>query len=155
MKDRLFQLMDALEITPNAFAETLKIERSTLSHIKSERSKPSLELVRKVLLSYPKVSSDWLIMGEGSMFKEIGDSREPNLFDQFNESPIVAQYEPKVSPSVETVVNKTSDSIPVVPSFETLPCEIDNAPQTKNKRQIERILVFYDDKTYEEYNQKC
>ena len=53
MKDRLFQLMDALEITPNAFAETLKIERSTLSHIKSERSKPSLELVRKVLLSYP------------------------------------------------------------------------------------------------------
>ena len=143
MKDRLFTLLDVLQVTPAQFAERLGIERSTLSHIKSERSKPSLDLVTKVLQSYPDISPEWLILGVGSMRKDVSEAVEPDLFSQpiAVESPVVMAPLPK-----EDAVTTSQESV-----VETKVSGVDVERQVRSERHIERILVFYSDKTFDEY----
>ena len=39
MKNRIFLLIETKELTPGKFADEIGVERSTMSHIKSDRSK--------------------------------------------------------------------------------------------------------------------
>lgn len=52
------------------FAASLDISLAVLSHIASGRNKPGVELLQKILLKYPSVSAEWLLLGTGSMDKD-------------------------------------------------------------------------------------
>lgn len=70
MVDRIKQVMEYYEETPNSFAEKLGVNRSNLTHIFSGRNQPSLDFAKKVLKAFPEVSTEWLIMGVGNMIKD-------------------------------------------------------------------------------------
>ncbi len=61
--DRIKQLMHDSELSAAAFADIIGVQRSSISHILSERNKPSLDFILKILQAYPSVSSDWLLKG--------------------------------------------------------------------------------------------
>lgn len=67
MIDRIKQLMDFKGMTAAVFADTIKVNRSSLTHIFTGRNQPSLELVRKILTAFPEVKPEWLVMGMGDM----------------------------------------------------------------------------------------
>ena len=138
MKDRLFQLIESLNLSNVQFADSIGIERSTLSHIKTERSKPSLELVHKIVKQYPEVSLEWLILGEGSMKHHTGDSHEPNLFDQLENSitpePVVVATPPVANSIVPEREISTPKAVALDSAFESV--------KHSSERRIERILVF-------------
>lgn len=69
MTERLQKIMDYAGVSPNKFAAILGIQRSSISHMMSGRNNPSLTVVQKILKSYPDISSDWLLFGEGNMLK--------------------------------------------------------------------------------------
>ena len=147
MKERLFQLIESLNLTNVQFADAIGIERSTLSHIKTERSKPSLELIYKIMKQYPEVNLEWLILGEGSMRHQSGDSREPNLFDQEIIEPNSAKA---MDPVVSIPSPKAPEPILSVPTS-SLKEEVKSVVNPSLEKRIERILVFYSDKTFDEY----
>jgi transcriptional regulator with XRE-family HTH domain len=60
---RFKYLMKLNDLTASAFADEIGVQRSSISHVLSGRSKPSLEFIQKILTRYPKVSADWLIAG--------------------------------------------------------------------------------------------
>lgn len=70
MKDRLFEIIENLNITPAEFADTIGISRSAVSSIKTGRTLPTLGIVAKIINAYPQISTDWLVLGTGSMYRE-------------------------------------------------------------------------------------
>ncbi len=137
MKDRIFQLLDEKNLTLTAFADEIGVERSTMSHIKAGRSNPSLDVAQKILERYPEVSADWLISGRGAMYRQRNDSREPNLFDDFD---VIAS-----STGSNTSQREQKKPLPLQPVTEKPPVR---------QRSLSRIIIFYDDGTFEEMDKK-
>jgi len=80
-KDRIELILQQEGISSGQFAAEIGIQSSTLSHLLNNRNKPSLEVIKKILNRYPEISSDWLIRGEGSMYRDSKKSQPLNLFD--------------------------------------------------------------------------
>jgi transcriptional regulator with XRE-family HTH domain len=73
MVERIKLIMEYKQLTPAQFAESLGINRSNLTHIFSGRNLPSLEFVRRILTTYPEISTEWLIMNVGNMITSSND----------------------------------------------------------------------------------
>ena len=65
MKERIYELCKALNITPNAFSVSLGLTRT---FAKSITGTTSARNVGKILSTYPTVNPYWLVLGEGDMF---------------------------------------------------------------------------------------
>ncbi|MBD2700228.1 helix-turn-helix transcriptional regulator [Spirosoma sp. BT702] len=67
---RLQELIDALDVSVLEFARKLGERRGEkVYHILHGRLKPSYDTIEKILMAYPQVNADWLLRGEGLMFK--------------------------------------------------------------------------------------
>ena len=60
---RIKKIISENELSAAAFADKIGVQRSSISHILSERNKPSLDFILKILRSFPSLSSDWLLLG--------------------------------------------------------------------------------------------
>jgi transcriptional regulator with XRE-family HTH domain len=129
MIERIQQLLKAKNLTPSQFADEIGIQRSGMSHLLSGRNKPSLEFVYKVLRRYPDINAEWLIKGNSpgeadSYLEELpSDSTQPEipLFDEPVQSTAPAQ-------------KKTGAKESFAPA-----------------KSVEKIVIFYRDKTFREY----
>lgn len=72
---RLSILMQALDCKAAEFARQLGIRPSNVSHIVNGRSDPSCRLLQSIFTQFPNVNPDWLILGQGSMFRQQGEGR--------------------------------------------------------------------------------
>lgn len=133
METRIDRLISTENLTPTKFADIIGVQRSAISHILSGRNKPSFDLIQKILTKFPRVSSEWLLMGRGEMYKTLVQQR---LFDIDNK-PIESSIEIK-----QTTVNQPN----VLSS--ALPKEPENRI---NDNAIERIIIFFKDKSFKEY----
>lgn len=76
--NRLKKVMDYYGLTATALADSIQIQRSSISHLLSGRNKPSLDFVLKVLQKYPDVELYWLMNGKGTFPKKTFNA-EPNV----------------------------------------------------------------------------
>jgi len=70
------------------FAKKIGIEWFMLSHIMDGENEPTLEIIERILLAYPKINPDWLIFGNEPKFREtpkpkINEYCEPSAFELF------------------------------------------------------------------------
>jgi transcriptional regulator with XRE-family HTH domain len=70
IKSRIIEFLRNENLTSAQFAQEIGVQPSSISHIISGRNKPSLEFIFKMISRYPSLSTDWLIFGKGSMFRE-------------------------------------------------------------------------------------
>ena len=61
-----------------AILETIK---AGISDINSGRKKLSIEILRRLKLSYPSINIEWVIMGEGEMFHSQQQTAQPSGFE--------------------------------------------------------------------------
>lgn len=73
---RLQKILDYYDLSAASFADEIKVNRSSISHILSGRNKPSLDFVLKVISSYPEVDLYWLLNGKGSFPKQNAREKE-------------------------------------------------------------------------------
>lgn len=152
MKINLQELMDRLNVNAAQFAETIGVQRSSISHFLSGRNNPSLDVLRKILMAYPNINAEWLISGEGIMMKnkvpqkevheQAPPSKENDLFSTLkDEDPvpygIINQKEMTGSDNDGEKTALTKD--------EKIKKEEISMPT------IERVLIFYDNGTFKEY----
>ncbi|MCK5440837.1 MAG: helix-turn-helix transcriptional regulator [Maribacter sp.] len=76
---RLEKILRHYDLSASAFADKIKVQRSSISHLLSGRNKPSLEFVLKIIKSFPEVNLYWLLNGKGSFPSTT--SRQPQIFD--------------------------------------------------------------------------
>ncbi len=72
IESRLQELIDALDISVLEFARQLGERRGEkVYHILHGRLKPRYDTIQKILVTYPQINADWLLRGEGLMFKRL------------------------------------------------------------------------------------
>jgi len=129
IKDRILEILRKEGIMPSRFADEIGVQRSAISHIMNGRNKPGYDLIVKILKRFNKINAEWLILGEGEMYKK-------NLYDQNetkNKNDII-NYKNLQSNENKREKEKLIESI------------IDN--------EIEQIIIIYKDKTFTLLNKR-
>ena len=123
---RLQRIMDYYDLNASALADSLGVLRSSISHLLSERNKPSLDFVLKIIDKYPEVDLYWLLYGKGSFPKEEKKPAPTPLPTEipFPEDNVLEDSEKE---------RKVAAEIPV----------------KKQIRQIQKIIFFYEDNSFE------
>ena len=123
---RLQRIMDYYDLNASALADSLGVLRSSISHLLSERNKPSLDFVLKIIDKYPEVDLYWLLYGKGSFPKEEKKPAPTPLPTEipFPEDNVLEDSEKE---------RKVAAEIPV----------------KKQKTQIQKIIFFYEDNSFE------
>lgn len=67
MHARLKNWMGIKGLKSSALADSIGVNRATISHILSGRNKPSIDFLEKLLNAYPNINANWLISGIGYM----------------------------------------------------------------------------------------
>lgn len=62
-----FRLAEKLSI--NAFSKAIGMEQRTVNNYFLGNRKLSFELIDKTLAAFPNLSAEWLLRGEGNMYK--------------------------------------------------------------------------------------
>lgn len=148
-RERLMKLMETEGLNAKQFASEVGIQAGTISNIVNGRNKPSLEVLQKVLHRFRTVSSDWMILDSGSMYRPIGEAQSRTLFDELPVEP------PMIVPS-DTATQEASDSQSVTtnhtPSIHNIaPPLTSSSSSPANHKQIDKIVIFYSDGTYENF----
>ncbi len=138
MNTRIIDVMEVFKLSPSEFADKLEVQRSAISHIISGRNKPGVDMIIKLLTSFPEVSPDWLLLGKGEMFKA-GKTGSLNQ----TEYPKV----PQISPSSDDHITDSSDK--TVQKTVVKAATMGSDRSIKNR--ISRITVYYDDHTFEDF----
>jgi transcriptional regulator with XRE-family HTH domain len=156
IKERIKTLISSEGLTPSKFADIIGVQRSGISHILSGRNKPGLDVLYKILANFPDISGDWLITGEGEMLKT---KQKP--IETVKASGELFPREAKEAIDGTENMNREEDR-PFYGKKETAPDEEKRTALVENERQlsvpaagtgkkIERIVVFYTDRTFREY----
>ena len=104
---RLKRIIEHYNLTSSTFADTIDVQRSSISHLLSGRNKPSLDFVMKIINKFPEVDLYWLLYGKGS-FPKIEGIIEPK-----NQNDIIK--EKNTAPSLFSE-NETSEQEPEIKS---------------------------------------
>ncbi len=147
IKERIERIRKRENLSYGAFAESIGIQQSTLSHILNGRNKPSLDVVMKVHQSYSHIHLEWLLYGKGPMTDETatpGYATEmlPSLFDE-------NAINPAQTPEVPEYRREIGLKQPQSESKEIVRQEIRYIE--KPSRKITEIRIFFDDNTYETF----
>jgi bacteriophage CI repressor helix-turn-helix domain len=68
---RITSLMENLGMKPADFAEKVGIQKSAVSHLTGARNNPSFEVIVRMLMAFPELNPDWLILGKGEMWRKV------------------------------------------------------------------------------------
>lgn len=133
--------MIAENLSQSQFADKIGVARASISHIMSGRNKPGFDFILGMARNFPALNLDWLITGKGKMYKqsEVSLKVEPVDNDLFSNNDFI-EDEP-VAPDVKKVVQPIQKISNVA----------DIAPKKPLERGISRIVVFYDDNTFQEF----
>lgn len=123
MKQRLEQFLSAENITKAQFADNIKVARAAVSHIVAGRNNPGYEFIVNTMSAYPQLNIEWLLTGEGKMYKTT-DTQQPE--DAF-------------------IFTNTSDN-----AEQHLVTEKFNQ-KTQKSSKVKKIIVLYEDGTYGEF----
>lgn len=165
MVERIKLLMDYFQMSSTNFADTIGISRSAMTHLLNGRNQPSLDVVKKILSTFPNISTDWLMLGQGNMMNDKNiaqpnnqDTQNPqstpttetfqqfDLFDDRNfDSQALSNNQTQISNSQRVVDGKMKKSTNDETSSKRKP------RQTHTAKDIVRIVFFYSDNSFEEY----
>jgi len=71
INDRIYKLIKVLEMNPTSFSDSIEVSVTVIFNIiKGRRSKPSYDLILKMLKTYDRLNAEWLMKGEGSMWSD-------------------------------------------------------------------------------------
>lgn len=154
INDRFLQVMEYYNQSPSKFADELGVIRSSISHIISGRNKPGLDLIQKLLTTFPEVDADWLLLGKGKMIQpketEVKSAAaQLSLFDSTGPKPKDEESKKNIENSA---LNLRSEEL-ANQQLERSNVETEKTkPLVEGKSQpIKRITVYYGDKSFQDF----
>ena len=124
---RITQILEEQQLSSSAFADTIGVQRSSISHVLSGRNKPSLEFILKTVRAFPAYSTDWLLFGKES------------------ETPVgyplpIGKEQPTGVQEMAFTDNPMYEQSPTAP-----------ASTPKSQAEIDKIVLLYKDGRFTEY----
>ena len=149
---QLQKIMHHFGLSTTELADKILVPKATISHLISERNKPSLEFIMKLHTTFPTLNLEWLIY-----------EKEPFLVTEIHQK------------TIEKNQNET-DVLDEILEIETVK-EIENKDQSENQKEeiepkninqnitenpknilsfqskeIDCIVIFYNDGSFKKYN---
>ena len=171
MLERINLILKSRNLNAAQFADEISVQRSSVSHILTGRNNASLDFLLKVLKRYPEIDTDWLLTGKGVMMRSAATNNTSK-----NE---IKTSEPRIAPIVSIPKESSGDLFkqsydfqeitkdriniedPISPEVITDPYpQLEEKAQKKpdvrdtkttSARLIEKIVIFYSDKSFGEY----
>lgn len=142
MKDRIIQFLSENNLTSTKFADSIGVQRSSISHILSGRNKPSFDFIEKMLITYPDLNAEWLITGKGNMLKN-----QPSLFKKEEKL-----FMENLTPRESNIQNSTHIGTSKIDSGQdNIGTQNTNITNHVKLSEIERIIIFYKNGSFKEY----
>jgi transcriptional regulator with XRE-family HTH domain len=158
-KERIEKIMLKEGMNSAQFALEIGIQGSTLSHILNGRNKPSLDVLKKILNRFRTLSSDWLILGISPMYRTERNSQMPSLFESVelndtlsgsSEDKMLDNFAPEFDRIQQNCNVKVQTPLPSGLDTAIIPSK----PFETNFRSVRKIIVYYTDNTFQEFESK-
>ena len=152
MKDRIRQLMESQHMTQQTFSDFIGISSASLSSIFTGRTKPTLNTVEAIRSKFTKINLDWLMYGQGPMFKGQEADAAPaksgmgTVHSAGSEGAL--DFSSPTAPSHQDEVLSTMFSMEQSPRN---PVRTEVKYIDKPQRRITEIRIFFDDQTWESF----
>lgn len=177
--ERIVELMKSFDMTARQFAAEIGVQPSTISNIVSRRNRPSLELLQKISVAFPQLSTDWLFLGKGPMLSEKSDSQELISFTNDGASPLFSDgrgdnFENRnVAPNMRNSVSDSGSFYDEARRQTNRPTMPTQQQATKNSaesaqqsvsmpnidmnvamrdRKIKKVIILFDDNMYDVFD---
>lgn len=143
MREKLLDLMRSEGLKPSQLAEMLGVNPAGISHILAGRNKPGFDFLQKILRRFPRINPDWLLLDSKQMYRDetanlsCTESPEP---DNGAAIPFPATPERSAAPASEQQ-----------PESRTRMTELATTCPAKDGAAVSRIIVLYEDRTFESF----
>lgn len=147
-------------MTQQDFADFIGTTPATLSGIYNDRTRPTINIVESIKKKYPDISLEWLMFGQGEMYKE---GRQPQA-DLFSSQPAAADGGSLTSSSTFASPPSSAVGHQTTKSSHEPQLNLDSVKTTltnvvreelkildKTKRHVSEIRIYYDDGSYESF----
>lgn len=147
---RLEIILDYYSLSASAFADKVGVQRSSLSHLLSGRNKPSLDLILKIIDSFPEVDLYWILNGKGNFPK----SEKIEIKNTVPSTPLLENNDAENKSEIQPDLFSTDNPVEKNRVFEK---NLENFSNTRNfdnpnsNSDIDRIVVFYRNGTFKNY----
>ncbi|GET22549.1 helix-turn-helix domain-containing protein [Prolixibacter denitrificans] len=155
MKERINEFLLSEHLSPAEFADRIGVQRSSVSHVLNGRNNPSASFIQKMIAAFPGLSTRWLLLGEGNMTEQSTRSGSDLFTEPRQPEATTTNHEP-VQKKAEgpEITQKPTHEPSVVQSEEPISYASKKEVQDiwdDGPGEIERIVVFYSDKTFKAY----
>lgn len=160
MREKLQKLMQDQGLTSSKLAEILEIQPSGISHLMAGRNKPGFDLLQRILRRFPQINPDWLLLDSDQMYREQYTPKS-DLAVAANDSMDTDRNSGTHQPAEElhdlfsrpnTANNSSMTNAPagfLAETSETRHADLNLPSVSQANSQIERIVIFYNDHTFE------
>ena len=134
------------KLNAKQFTERVGISQSTLSNIFKGRNEVSLGVMQRILNAFRTISSDWLILDSGPMYRPKGSEVvQDTLFDirPVEPDPVTVNHLPVSD-------NQAGEQLPIPVAVTTTKNRKSVADNAKSDRRVDKIIIYYTDGTFEE-----
>lgn len=131
LNEKIRRFINDKDLTSTKFADEIGVPRPSISHILSDRNKPSLEIVQKIYKRYPELGFDWFLEDEENE-TQIPPQVSVNQSVIQQKRPIFQSRESNERKLVETSATQQNLSTAVLPNF-------------NHSNNVARIIVVYTD----------
>jgi plasmid maintenance system antidote protein VapI len=125
------KILEEQQLSSSAFADTIGVQRSSISHVLSGRNKPSLEFILKIIRAFPSYSTDWLLFGK--------------------QTDTVKAYQ---QPAENTAENQVEDLDFTSESYETPEKQTESPTVSKSESEIDKVILLLKDGSFTEHISK-
>jgi transcriptional regulator with XRE-family HTH domain len=147
ISQRIAYIQEQEGLSATAFADAIGVQRSGLSHIYSDRNKPSIDFIQKLIKAFPTYRVEWLLNGQEPVLKQssmiksrvkpkVTQPEQPKtIFDMLESEPSATYGEKPHAklPLTEENIGKEHQNVPSTPSV---------------TRQLQKIIMVYSDDTF-------
>lgn len=177
MNTRLQQFLSAENLTQAQFADSISVARASISHIIAGRNNPGYDFIINTMKRYPELNIEWLLTGKGKMYRNsahetvpmprngtIGTNGQSEDIPEFDFGLFSGKPEEDGKSEENAAASPAQDMAQeynkAVPDMAT---HGNNAPMsemntsdnhlqtTVKQRKAFKIIVFYDDGTFQEF----
>lgn len=162
--NRIKELIDDQGLSNTDFAKQTNINPAIISHILSGRNKPSLQVVNQIKDSFTNVNIEYLITGDGSLYKDFTNVKTKDQevsapsFGQVSAFPmegVRVVSEPGTKPSKAEYKEEINQDSPREKAPSSIHIEKKDepikSPEPIEQKEVEQIVIFYKDGSFKAY----
>lgn len=164
-KERIEAVLTYSGLNNGAFCQKIGMNAANLSHILSERTRPSLPVFKSIAEAFPELNPGWLFMGVGEMINADSSSSsdavpsapsapaetaDPSpLYNSTSEMGMFSALNQQFPPQSSQPVHPAAPAINVT---DIVTGVVDGLK--KPQRKVIEVRIFFDDGTYESFSNR-